>query len=304
MTDRLDELVPPASAVEEVLSAAPNLTRTLVSGAAGPLLPGNPGNDGANVIYRLDGVQADTERMIAYERLVGLQVTDWLPTGFVHVLTFPIAAALMARRDFPLPMAGLVHLSNRVDHYRAIGVDEELTVRAWAQEFRGHRRGTIVDLVTEVRGADDEVAWMGTSAYLSRSVPWTGDEPAAAAHPEWDASEVVPTARWQLDAGVGRRYAAISGDRNPIHLSALTAKPLGFKRAIAHGMYTASRALASSWPLPDAPFTWQVTFDKPVFLPGAVSLHVDREEDGATRHVLWSARTTRRHLYGSVTPLA
>lgn len=287
-----------------MLSAAPNLTRTLVSGAAGPLIPGNPGDGGANVIYRLDGVRADTERMIGYERLLGLQVTDWLPTGFVHVLTFPVAAALMARRDFPLPMAGLVHLSNRVDHYQPIGVGEALTVRAWAQGFRGHKRGTIVDLVTEVRRTDGDIAWMGNSAYLSRSVPWTGDEPEPSPHPEWDAGELVPTARWKLDAGIGRRYAAVSGDRNPIHLSALTAKPLGFKRAIAHGMYTASRALVSSAPLPEAPFTWQVTFDKPVFLPATVSLHVSRSAvSGASEHVLWSARTGRRHLYGAVSPI-
>ena len=36
----------------------------------------------------------------------------------------------------------------------------------------------------------------------------------------------------------GRRYAAISGDYNPIHLSTISAKMFGFKTAIAHGMWT------------------------------------------------------------------
>jgi acyl dehydratase len=53
-----------------------------------------------------------------------------------------------------------------------------------------------------------------------------------------------PTALWQLGVDTGRAYAAVSGDFNPIHLSVLSAKALGMRRSIAHGMYLASRALA------------------------------------------------------------
>ena len=49
---------------------------------------------------------------------------------------------------------------------------------------------------------------------------------------------------WSLPASASRAYAAVSGDVNPIHMSALTAKAFGFPRAIAHGMYTAARALS------------------------------------------------------------
>jgi len=37
----------------------------------------------------------------------------------------------------------------------------------------------------------------------------------------------------------------VSGDCNPIHLSALLARPFGFRRGIAHGMYSVGRAVAS-----------------------------------------------------------
>lgn len=33
---------------------------------------------------------------------------------------------------------------------------------------------------------------------------------------------------WRVSADVGRRYATVSGDVNPIHLSALAARALGF----------------------------------------------------------------------------
>lgn len=45
-----------------------------------------------------------------------------------------------------------------------------------------------------------------------------------------------PTALWQLGVDTGRAYASVSGDFNPIHLSVLSAKALGMRRSIAHGM--------------------------------------------------------------------
>ena len=63
---------------------------------------------------------------------------------------------------------------------------------------------------------------------------------------------------------------AVSGDRNPIHMHSLTAKPLGFPRAIAHGMWTKARCLAAlESRLPDA-FAVDVRFRKPILLPGRV----------------------------------
>jgi acyl dehydratase len=55
-----------------------------------------------------------------------------------------------------------------------------------------------------------------------------GEPPA-----EWD--EVT---RWTLRGDAGRRYAAVSGDYNPIHLWAVTARPFGFRRPILHGFCT------------------------------------------------------------------
>ena len=89
-----------------------------------------------------------------------------------------------------------------------------------------------------------------------------------------DFSPPDPTALWQLGVDTGRAYAAVSGDFNPIHLSVLTAKALGLRRSLAHGMYLASRALADvGSPQPDA-FAWDVAFEAPVFLPAPVALDI------------------------------
>ena len=85
---------------------------------------------------------------------------------------------------------------------------------------------------------------------------------------------------------VGRRSAAVSADRNPIHLYPLTAKAFGFKRPIAHGMWSAARCVAAiENRLPDA-MTVDVLFRKPVFLPSTVAfgcrLAIDSDADTST----------------------
>ena len=78
---------------------------------------------------------------------------------------------------------------------------------------------------------------------------------------------------WRLGEGTGRRYAGVSGDWNPIHLHALTARPLGFPTAIAHGMYTYARVVAALGPaIRGEGVTSHVWFRKPVRLPSTVRL--------------------------------
>jgi acyl dehydratase len=70
---------------------------------------------------------------------------------------------------------------------------------------------------------------------------------------------------------MGRRYAKVSGDFNPIHWHALTARPFGFKRAIVHGMWTLAACLARlGEALPTAGVTVRCDFLKPVVLPSEV----------------------------------
>ena len=252
-----------------------------------------------DVEYVVRGVRASSEHLTEYQHLLGESASDALPAGFVHVLAFPVATALMVRNDFPLPLVGLVHLANRVTQLRPVLLTDVLDVRATATALRGHRAGTQVDLVTEV-SVDGSVAWRGVSTYLARGLFLAG----SASSDEYPVAFVppTPTGRWKLDGDVGRRYAAVSGDRNPIHLSALSAKLLGFPRAIAHGMYTASRALADVGAGRGDAFDWSVEFVKPVLLPGTVTVRIARADDGFT-FAGWDARSGKPHLTGSVIPL-
>ncbi|MFH5821769.1 MaoC/PaaZ C-terminal domain-containing protein [Georgenia sp. AZ-5] len=250
------------------------------------------------VVLRVDGVRADAAGLSEYQHLLGEPGTDVLPAGFVHTLAFPLAMAVMVRPDFPLPVLGMVHLANRVDQRRAVHLEEALTVRAWAQDVRAHARGTQVDVVVTV-SAGEEPVWQGVSTYLAKGRRVPGAAPEVD-HPPPAVAPSVPTALWRLTADTGRRYAEVSGDRNPIHVSRLGARLFGFPRPIAHGMYTAARALAG---VPHAQaFRWTVEFAKPVLLPATVVFAAAPDGAGGHRYAARS-RSGKQHLTGAVTPL-
>ena len=45
-------------------------------------------------------------------------------------------------------------------------------------------------------------------------------------------------AQWKFSEDAGRRYAALNGDINPIHMHPLSAKLFGYRSCIAHGMHS------------------------------------------------------------------
>jgi acyl dehydratase len=109
------------------------------------------------------------------------------------------------------------------------------------------------------------------------------------------------TARWELPEDLGRRYAQASGDFNPIHLHALSARAFGFKRAIAHGMWSAARGLAQlSAHDPAQPMSYRVWFKLPVFLPSSVSYREQRLGNGA-RFETRDERGEKPHARGLLT---
>ena len=252
------------------------------------------------------GLEVDRGRLLDYQHLCRFAGGDVLPHTYPHVLGFPLQVALMADRAFPLPLPGLVHLENHITVSRRLTAEDRLDVVVHAQDLRPHAKGTLVDLVTEVDVAGERV-WEGRSTYLRRGRGDAGGGAAASSSngagavvPDLpavpDVPEGPPAGLLRLPEDLGRRYASVSGDVNPIHLHAWTARTMGFPRAIAHGMWTAARTIAALGPRADGPSSSSVWFRKPVLLPSTVELLVD---DSPTRVVagLVSGREARReHL--------
>ena len=240
---------------------------------------------------RLTDVRVDRDRLLRYQHLCGFPAGDVLPHTWPQVLAFPLQTELMARRDFPLALPGLVHLENDTTVHRPLTADDVLELSVRAEHLREHHRGLLVDLVTEVAVAG-EPAWTGRSTYLRKGT--SHDVTRAAPAPETPAGG--PSAVWRLPGDTGRRYAAVSGDVNPIHLHRLTARAMGFPRAIAHGMYSTARVLAALGPATSGPSSSHVWFRKPLLLPGTVALAVERRGGGEVVAGLTSRDGRTEHL--------
>ncbi|WP_298583036.1 MaoC/PaaZ C-terminal domain-containing protein [uncultured Kocuria sp.] len=294
------------------------------AGAAGGLLPraltdrlpgrapgrrrgtgGAPGDLPA-VAHVVEAVVVDAAGHEAFCRTVGAPLHEGAGgteafSGYLHALAFPVAMSVLTRPDFPLPVLGMVHLANEVEHRGSVAVGEDLTVTAHAERLRPHRSGAQVDVVARLTRGDGEPVWTGRSTYLAKGVrvPGTVEE-----SPREEFVPPAPTGHWRLTGGTGRDYAAVSGDWNPIHLSGPTARALGMKQAIAHGMYSASRALAEVGVPPGVPFRWTVEFAAPVPLPGTVAVAITDDGRGAgwrgSRFAGWDPRRRRPHFTGTV----
>ena len=311
--------------------------RSRLGGKRGKRGAGGGGESLPSIAYRVRKVRIDAERARDFDHLMGGPATDLVHPGVLHVLAFPVSLALMARRDFPFPLLGLVHLRNQVLQHRPVKVGDLVDVECRVRDLRPHRKGRTFEAVSTILGEDGEIIATDVSTYLvkggepsaaepsgtapssaasssaasssaaSSSTPSSGAVPSGAASSAASAGATganaatsdggrsrrdfeppQPTGRWVLGADTGRRYGAVSGDVNPIHLSAVTAKAFGFPSAIAHGMYTASRAFTEARVDLSKPLRWDVTFDAPVTLPG--SLLVAFEDDpsvGTARCVGW-----------------
>jgi acyl dehydratase len=242
------------------------------------------------------GVRADLDHLARYERVCGFPVSDRLPASYVHVLTFGLQLTLMAEPDFPLPLPGVVHVANTLEILRPLRAAEALDLTVRAEGLRPHPKGRVVDLVARAEVAG-EVVWRGRSTYLARGrTPDAGGGDAERLQVSVDPGSPL-RARWRLPADLGRRYAAVSGDVNPIHLSPLAAKGFGFPRTIAHGMWSMARCLSALQSrTPDAA-TARVEFRRPVLLPSTVELRT-REVDGGWDVLLSSSGG--EHLRGTI----
>lgn len=259
------------------------------------------------VELRVDDVRIDAEHLAEYQRLLGEPVADTAPAGYLFVLAFPLMLGVMTRKGFPLRALGMVHVANRVVQNHPVQIGESIGLRTWAQELRSHRSGTQVELVTQALDADGDVAWEQVATFLAKGTRIEGLP--AAEDTRTDFTPPVPTAQWRLERTDAKRYAAVSGDRNPIHLHPLLAKAFGFPRTIAHGMFTAARTLATVGAERGDAYTWDVVFGRPVLLPSTVAVRVAHPDDGTTSDrasfeiAVWDPKSGKPHLTGTLTPI-
>ncbi|HEU0042567.1 MAG TPA: MaoC/PaaZ C-terminal domain-containing protein [Jiangellaceae bacterium] len=222
-------------------------------------------------------VRVDRDHLADYARLCGFRISDALPATYPHVLAFPLAMDLMTGRAFPFSVMGLVHVEQHIIMHQPLKVTDRFVLEVHAADLRPHPRSQQFDIVTAVRLDGTEV-WTGRSTYLRRSGARVRGTSHRAGVEEPFRHEV--SAVWRLPADLGRRYAAVSGDRNPIHLRPLTARPFGYRRPIAHGMWAVASCLAGLAGRMPATSTIHAGFRRPILLPARTSYGLSQDARG------------------------
>ncbi|WP_197416131.1 MaoC/PaaZ C-terminal domain-containing protein [Mycobacterium sp. GA-1199] len=247
----------------------------------------------------VEDLKIDPENVAAYAAVTGLQFGDTVPLTYPFALTFPTLMSLVTGFDFPFAAMGSVHIENHITQYRPIAVTDSVSVKVHAENLREHRRGLLVDIVTDVN-VGNEQAWHQITTFLHQQRTSLSDEPKPP--PQKPPKLGPPNAMLRITPGQIRHYASVGGDHNPIHTNSVAAKLFGFPTVIAHGMFSAAAVLANiEGQLPDA-VKYSVKFAKPVVLPASAGLYVDRVSDGWDL-TLRDMKKREPHLFGTVRSL-
>ena len=276
----------------------PSGLRNMLRAAAGalPLVP--RGNQLPSRTVTVEELPIDHTNVAAYAAVTGLRYGNNVPLTYPFALTFPTVMSLVTGFDFPFAAMGAVHTENHITQYQPIAVTDTVGVRVHAENLREHRKGLLVDLVTDVSVGND-IAWHQVTTFLHQQRTSLSDEPKP---PQKQPKLPPPNAVLRITPSRIRRYAVVGGDHNPIHTNPIAAKLFGFPTVIAHGMFSAAAVLANiEARLPDA-VRYSVRFAKPVVLPATAGFYVDEGDDG-WELALRDIAKGYPHLTGVVRPL-
>jgi hypothetical protein len=244
------------------------------------------------------GAVANPEKLNGYREVCGAASDGKLPIMYPQVMTSGVQLALMGSTKFPFRLLGLVHQRNRVLQHRAIGDAERMDVYCRTGESRVVKQGLEFDMLTLVK-IDGELAWEAISTYLTRGrFGEPGEPPAGSRLP--DLENATETVRLAVAGDMGRRYAKVSGDYNPIHISSLLAPLFGFKRSIIHGMWSAAASIARlPGYAPTGPVRYDLAFKGPIFNGSKVEMRI-ADQCGGRRFDMFCANNPRPCVCGLV----
>jgi acyl dehydratase len=255
----------------------PSGLKNMLRAAAGALPFVPRGDDLPDRTLSVEDMAIDRANVAAYAAVTGLRFGDTVPLTYPFALTFPSVMSLVSGFDFPFPAMGSVHIENHIIQYKPIAVTDTVGVQVHAENLREHRKGLLVDLVTDINVGND-TAWHQVTTFLHQQRTSLSGEPKP--EPKKQPKLPPPNSVLRITPGQIRRYASVGGDHNPIHTSPIGAKLFGFPTVIAHGMFSAAAVLGNiEGQLPDA-VRYSVRFGKPVILPARAGLYVDRVANG------------------------
>jgi len=257
-----------------------------------------PGTQVVPVELEVRNVQLSPRHLQQYREVCGVPNSiDALPPAYLHTVAMPMHMQLFIANGFPVKVLGLIHLRNTIRVHKGVDVATPLRLRVHFDTMRLTEAGQEYDFTTRYE-QHGELVWEEISTMFARgNAPAKGEggkRPSIerSAHPQ----NGVDTQTLEIPQNTGWRYARVSGDFNPIHLTARTAEMFGFKQPVAHGMWSLGRCLgAAADKLPSERIQVDTQFKLPVYLPSQ-ALARTWAVDGGSNISMCTMRGDRLHL--------
>lgn len=224
-----------------------------------------------NLTLTFNDCHIDSKKLEKYNVFYGRKSQkETVTASYIHLLVFRPQLKFLLNKALPFPVMGLVHMFNDIILHKRILVNDKIDIKISVKDFHQGKKGKELTLHTEVI-RQGELVWESFSGYLypsKKKHQKSSVNPVAKTPVDSDVKSI-----WNLPSNLGRRFALLSGDANPIHTYKLAAKLFGFKQAIAHGMCMAlkcehelAKLRHDSSPLRRL----YVEFKKPIYLPNSV----------------------------------
>ncbi len=249
------------------------------------------------------GARADAAKVEAYCAACSLEYDGHYPILYPHILTSAIHLDMMSKPAFPLSPMGAVHARNHIIQHAPIPVEATLEVTCELTTTRVLKQGVEFE-VTTVLETEGVRCWESISAYLVRGKKYgdPGEGSERAELPE--VAEAAQEDSWPVPKDMGWRYAKITGDFNPIHVSRVLARVMGFQRDLIHGMWSAARCVGHTPEVsPPYPVQLDLVFKGPVYMESTATMKATGQ-DGGTLFELYCDDNPRPCIRGQVTPIA
>ena len=246
------------------------------------------------------GIRQDPGRIRRFREVCRCAAPPSLvPVVYPETLFIGMLGKLIVSPGFPVSPLGLIHVGQTIVQVRPIDSGEVLDAECALSRVTRSTKGIRLDCTMEVTSGRERV-WYGKASFLSRSAFRSG----SGGKKTLTREELLPVIDiMDVPRGVGLAYAAASGDYNPHHLHGFTARLIGFKSPIAHGMWTLARAAGSLERRYGAvyPLRLGAAFKLPIHIPSRVTLGVAREEEGL-RFEVRDVQSRLPHLAGLLVP--
>ncbi len=256
------------------------------------------------------GAKADLNVLKEYQTTLGLPEGQNLPILYPHVVAGAMHMNMLTHSSFPFGLLGTVHLRNRITQHKAINSNDVMDIYSELGQHRLMEKGLEFDFRTKVK-IKNEVVWDEVSTYFLAGKFGKPEPSSEALNVNFfelpTLEQATQVAKWFVPKDRGKKYAKISEDYNPIHMSSLLAKLFGLKRDIAHGFGVLAQAIdQAGLDAGEGKTQVDVIFKGPVFLESDVLLNQVSDQtnkEAAGRFDIFCGKNPKPSICGSLIKL-